>query len=281
MDRILEVDNLRKEFKGFVLDNISFSLPRGFIMGFIGPNGSGKTTTIKLIMNLLHRNSGEIKIFGFDSLHHEKEVKERIGFVYDENYYFELLTAGEIGFLMPQFYRSWDCAAYNRYLTDFQLPIKKKIRELSRGMKMKFSLAVALSHNAELIILDEPTSGLDPVFRQEILKLLTETIQGGDKGVLFSSHITSDLERVADYVTFIDEGRIIFSENKDDVLERYSVIHGPKADLNTDLNGSFGFEGLCTDVDAIRSQLSNQCVVERASLDQIMLYFVHKDRSET
>jgi ABC-2 type transport system ATP-binding protein len=283
MDRILEIHNLRKEFKGFVLDNISFSLPRGFIMGFIGPNGAGKTTTIKLIMNLVHRNSGEIEVFGLDSVRHEKEIKERIGFVYDETYYFELLTAGEIGFLMPRFYRSWDRAAYSRYLTGFEIPAKKKIKEFSRGMKMKFSLAVALSHNAELIILDEPTSGLDPIFRQEILTLLAEAIQDGNKAVLFSSHITSDLERIADYVTFIDQGRIIFSESKEDVLERYSVVQGPKADLNPDLrahliglrNGTFGFEGLCADIEAIRSRLSDPCVVEKASLDQIMFYFVH------
>ena len=133
MDRILEIHNLRKEVKGFILDNISFSLPLGFIMGFIGPNSAGKTTTIKLIMNLFHRNSGEIKVFGLDSVRHEKEIKERIGFVYDETYYFELLTAGEIGFLMPRFYRSWDRAAYSRYLTEFELPAKKKIREFSQG----------------------------------------------------------------------------------------------------------------------------------------------------
>lgn len=287
MDNILEINNLQKEFKGFVLDNISFSLPRGFIMGFIGPNGAGKTTTIKLIMNLFHRNSGEIKVFGLDSVRHEKEIKERIGFVYDEIYYFELLTAGEIGFLMRRFYRSWDRAAYNHYLTKFELPAKKKIKEFSRGMKMKFSLAVALSHNAELIILDEPTSGLDPIFRQEILKLLADAMQDGNKAVLFSSHITSDLERIADYVTFINQGRIIFSENKDDVLGRYSVVQGPNTDLNPDLrarllglrNGAFGFEGLCRDIEAIRPHLSNQCVVEKASLDQIMVYFVHEGRS--
>lgn len=287
MDKILDIQSLRKEFKGFVLDNISFGLPRGFIMGFIGPNGAGKTTTIKLIMNLLHRNGGEIKVFGLDSVRQEKEIKKRIGFVYDETYYFELLTPGEIGFLMPRFYSSWDRATYSRYLTEFELPAKKKIKEFSRGMKMKFSLAVALSHNAELIILDEPTSGLDPIFRQEILKLLAEAIQDGNKSVLFSSHITSDLERIADYVTFIDQGRIIFSENKDDVLGRYSVVQGPNTDLNPDLrdrllglrNGSFGFEGLCNNIEAIRSHLSSQCVIEKANLDQIMVYFVHEGHS--
>lgn len=284
MDKSLESHDLRKEFKGFVLDNISFSLSRGFIMGFIGPNGAGKTTTIKLIMNLLHRDGGEVKVFGLDLLGHEKEIKERIGFVYDEIFYYESLTAGEIGFLMPRFYRSWDRDAFRRYLNDFSLPHKKKIKEFSRGMKMKFSLAVALSHHAELILLDEPTSGLDPVFRQELLGILADFIHNGDKAVLFSSHITSDLEKIADFVTFIDRGKIIFSENKDDVLQRYSVVQGPKTDLKPDLEnrllglhrGAFGFEGLCTDIASIRALLSNQCIVEKANLDQIMVFFARR-----
>jgi ABC-2 type transport system ATP-binding protein len=287
MDKILEINNLRKEFKRFVLDNITFSLPRGFIMGFIGPNGAGKTTTLKLIMNLLRRNGGEIKVFGLDSFRHEKEIKEKIGFVYDETYYFELLNAAEIGFLMPRFYRSWDRAAYERYVTHFELPAKTKIREFSRGMKMKLSLAVALSHNAELVLLDEPTSGLDPVFRQEILEILVEVIQDGNKSVLFSSHITSDLEKIADYVTFIDKGRIIFSQNREEVLGRYFVVRGPKTDMNPDLkarlhglrNGAFGFEGLCADIDAARSHISNQCVMEKASLEQIMVYLVREGQN--
>ena len=288
MDKILESHDLRKEFKGFVLDNISFSLSRGFIMGFIGPNGAGKTTTIKLIMNLLHRDGGEIKVFGLDLLGHEKEIKERIGFVYDEIFYYESLTAGEIGFLMPRFYRSWDRDAFRRYLNDFSLPHKKKIKEFSRGMKMKLSLAVALSHHAELVIMDEPTAGLDPVFRNELLEILSGYIQDEKKSVLFSSHITSDLERIADYVTFINRGKIVFSENKDDVQHRYSVVQGPKADLTPDLESrliglnraGFGFDGLCEDVDEIRQQLSGQSIVENASLDQIMIYFARDGRND-
>ncbi len=287
MDKILEIQNLRKEFKGFVLDNISFSLARGYIMGFIGPNGAGKTTTLKLIMNLLHRSGGEIRIFGLDSVHCEKEIKEKIGFVYDEIFFFESLKAKEIGFLMPRFYRTWNPVLFHHYLTDFELPSKKRIREFSRGMKMKLSLAIALSHDAELILLDEPTSGLDPVFRQQMLEILADVIQDEKKAVLFSSHITSDLEKIADYVTFINQGKIVFSENKNDLQDRYYVIQGPKADLKPDLEAkllglrraAFGFEGLCADIGSIKAQLSNQCVIEKADLDQIMISFARNEHN--
>ena len=284
MDDILEVRNLQKEFKDFALDNISFSLPPGLIMGFIGPNGAGKTTTIKLIMNLLHRDGGEVRIFGLDSARHEKEVKEKIGFVYDEIFYFGLLTAAEIGFLMPHFYRSWNRPAFSRFLKDFELPARKKIKAFSRGMKMKFSLAVALSHDADLIIMDEPTAGLDPVFRQEVLELLTGVIQSENKAVLLSTHDVSGLERIADFVTFIDNGRIVFSKNKDDLLAQYSVIQGPKGVLQPELESklvglrhtAFGFEALCADSSSVKPQLSSQCVVERASLEQILVFTVRE-----
>jgi ABC-2 type transport system ATP-binding protein len=286
MDNILEIRNLRKEYKGFVLENISFSLPRGYIMGLIGPNGAGKTTTIKLIMNLIHRSGGEIKIFGVDPQRHGKEIKQKIGFVYDESFYFEDLNADGISTLMKRFYHEWQPSRFQAFLTDFKLPARKKIKDYSRGMKTKLSLAVALSHNADLILMDEPTSGLDPVFRHEILEILGNIIQDESKAILFSSHITSDLERIADYVTFIQEGKIVFSENKDDVLGRFSVIQGPVSDLTPGLEaqllglrkGSFGFEGLCPAVDEASRHLSNQCVIERASLDQIMVFFARDTR---
>lgn len=254
-------------------------------MGFIGPNGAGKTTTIKLIMGLLHSDSGEIELFGLDAFHHAKEVKEKIGFVYDEIFYFEWLNASEIGFLMPHFYPAWDRVAFTQYLARFELPARKKIKEFSRGMKMKFSLAVALSHNAELIVMDEPTAGLDPVFRQEVLEILLDVIQDESKAVLFSSHIIADLERIADFVTFIDNGQIVFSENKDKLLTRYSVVQGPKGVLSPELedrllglrHAAYGFEGLCSDGAIIREQLSDQCIVEKASLEQIMVFLVREN----
>jgi len=224
MDYILEVNNLRKEFKNFTIDDISFKLEPGYIMGFIGPNGAGKSTTIKLIMNLLKKDGGEIKIFGKDHIKHEKEVKNRIGFVYDENYYYEDLTINSMKNIVASFYSNWDDDKFYQYIKEFDLNPKAKIKTLSKGMKMKFSLAVALSHNADLIIMDEPTSGLDPVFRREILDILYSVIQDDTKSIFFSTHITTDLEKVADYITFINKGKIVFSQAKDDILENYAIV---------------------------------------------------------
>lgn len=281
---VLEIDGLRKEYKGFTLDDISFSLPSGYIMGLIGPNGAGKTTIIKLILNLIQRDEGKVSVFGLDPRAHEREIKQRIGFVFDERFFFEDLNAGQIAFLMRHFYDRWDRPTFFRYLKKFDIPERKKIKDLSRGVKTKISLAVALSHHAEFLIMDEPTSGLDPIFRREMLDVLTEVIQDEARAVLFSSHITSDLETIADFVTFIDRGRIVFSENKDEVLGRYHVVQGARTDLTPSIrsqligfrNGSYGFEGLCSDIGSLRPQLSNQCLSERANLDQIMIFLARE-----
>ncbi len=185
MDYILEVKDLRKEFKNFTIDDISFKLEPGYIMGFIGPNGAGKSTTIKLIMNLLKKDGGEIKIFGKDHVKYEKEIKDRIGFVYDENYYYEDLTINQMKSIVAPFYSRWDNNQFNYYIKEFDLNPRVKIKTLSKGMKMKFSLAIALSHHADLIIMDEPTSGLDPVFRREILDILYNIIQDDTKSIFF------------------------------------------------------------------------------------------------
>ena len=284
MAPILEVNGLRKEFKGFVLKNISFTLERGYIMGFIGPNGAGKSTTIKLIMNLLKRDAGEIKVFGLDNIKHEKEIKNRIGFVFDENYFYEELTVAEMKRVIAPLYKNWDDGAFNRYLKEFSLPPDKKIKELSKGMKMKFSLAVALSHNAELLIMDEPTSGLDPIIRSELLDILTSVIQDENKGVFFSTHITSDLDKIADYITFINDGRIIFSCPKDDIFEKYALVRGPKEILNAGLRqyfvgikeNRFGFEGLVKDKHQLNKIFKDGIVIDKPSLDDIMLYFTRR-----
>jgi len=177
MVNIIEVENLRKEYGEFTLDDISFKLPKGYIMGLIGPNGAGKSTIIKLIMNLLKKADGKINIFCLDNLQHEAEVKQRIGFVYDENHFYEELTVEQMKKIIAPFYSSWDEKLFQRYIKEFEINLKKKIKELSKGMKTKFSLAIALSHNAELIIMDEPTSGLDPIFRNEILEILGDLLQ--------------------------------------------------------------------------------------------------------
>lgn len=287
MDSILEVKNLTKKYKGFTLDNISFELPKGYIMGFIGPNGAGKSTTIKLIMNLIKKNSGEIKIFNLDNIKNQREVKQKIGFVYDENYFYEELNAIEMKKIVAPFYENWDDKAFNRYLLDFNLPKNKKIKELSKGMKMKYSLAMALSHNAELIIMDEPTSGLDPIFRREMLDVLYSIIQDENKGILFSTHITTDLEKIADYITFLDNGKIVFSGAKDDIVSNYSIVKGDKSLLDVDTKkefvgiseNSFGFEGLTSNNDRVKKLFKNNAVIEKATLDDIMVYTVRGNKN--
>jgi len=281
MAAVLEVKNLTKKFKDFAINDISFTLEKGYIMGFIGPNGAGKSTTIKLIMNLLKKDDGEIKIFGLDNVEYEKEVKNRIGFVFDENYFYEELTVMEMKRVIAPLYKNWNDRVFNKYLKEFSLPAKAKIKELSKGMKMKFSIAVALSHEAELLIMDEPTSGLDPIIRSELLDILTFLIQDENKSVFFSTHITSDLDKIAYYITFINNGSIVFSCAKDDILENHGLVKGPKEILDADLRKyfiglketQFGFEGLTENRQQVKRILRDRAIIDRPSLDDIMLYY--------
>lgn len=282
MDNILEIRNLCKSYREFELKNVNFSLEKGYIMGFIGPNGAGKSTTIKLIMNLVKKDSGEIRVFGMDNLKYEKQVKEKIGFVYDENYYYEELTVNEMKKIVAPFYKNWDNKTFERYMNLFELNPKKKIKELSKGMKMKFSLAVALSHKAELIIMDEPTSGLDPVFRSEILEILQSIMQDEKMGVFFSTHITTDLEKIADYITFINNGEIIFSKPKDEIIETYAIVKGGRELLDRDTRkeflgikeNSFGFEALTDKPEKIKRIFRDNILIEKPTLEEIMVYTV-------
>ncbi|WHH58208.1 ABC transporter ATP-binding protein [Petroclostridium sp. X23] len=284
---ILEVKNLRKQFEDFQLKDIDIALECGYIMGFIGPNGAGKSTTIKLILNLLKKNKGEIKIFGMDHIKDEQEVKNRIGFVLDENFFYEELTVAEMKRVIAPLYTAWDHDAFNRYIRDFNVPSAKKIKDLSKGMKMKFSLAVALSHHADLLIMDEPTSGLDPVIRSELLQILSEFIQDDHKGVLFSTHITSDLDKIADYVTMIHDGEIVFSLEKDVLLDNYGLVKGPKGVLEEDMKkhfigireNQFGFEGLVTDRKKTKKALGEKVMIEKPTLEDIMLYYTRRDKN--
>lgn len=279
MSNILSLNNVSKHYDNFQLDNINLNLEPGYIMGFIGPNGAGKSTTIKLIMNLIKANEGHIEIFGKDHIKHEKEIKDRIGFVYDDNHFYETLSIKENKSIIAPFYSKWDEKAFNTYLRDFNLDPKKKIKDLSKGMKMKFSLAIALSHHAELIIMDEPTSGLDPVFRSEILDILGDVIQDEQKSIFFSTHITTDLDKIADYITFLNDGKIVFSDVKEDILNSYHLVKGGMNELSADKKSSligcrtnaFGFEGLTKSPDAFRG---SQFMLEKPSLEDIMVYTV-------
>ncbi len=276
MENALEIKSLRKDFKTFSLRDISFSLPKGYIMGFIGPNGAGKTTTLKLIMNLIAKDGGSIQAFGLDHVAYEREIKQRIGFVHDQPVYYEQLSIKQMTGLLRPFYECWDEGKYQDYIKRFDLNPAKKIKELSKGMKTKYSLALALSHGAELLIMDEPTSGLDPIFRRELLDILYEVIQLEENSILFSSHITSDLDRVADYITFLHGGQLIFSEEKDSLLTRFTLVKGGPEDLTQALKKDLigfsqtpvGFEGLSS------GRLSGTDLVQEApSLEDIMFYY--------
>lgn len=285
MEPILEVKNLRKNYKDFSLKDVSFKLDRGYIMGFIGQNGAGKSTTIKLIMNLLKRDGGEIKIFGKDNIKHEIEVKNKIGFVYDECYFYEELTVLEMKEIIASFYKEWDDDLFSKYIKEFDIPPKKKIKDLSKGMKMKFSLSIALSHNADLLIMDEPTSGLDPVVRSEILDILSDTIQDENKSVFFSTHITLDLDKIADYIILIDNGEIVLSAAKDDILDNYGLVKGSKELLDDEMKkkfigikvNNFGFEGLVNDKKQMKRIFGDRALIEKPTLEDVMLYHTRRD----
>lgn len=278
MNNVLEINKITKDYKKFKIDNISFNLPKGYIMGFIGANGAGKTTTIKLILNMIKRDSGEIKVFGLDNIREEERIKEQIGVVFDECYYLEDWTLNDVEKAVSIFYKNWNSSIYEKYLKEFNLARDKKVKDLSRGMRMKLMIAVAFSHEAKLLILDEPTSGLDPVARDEFLDILRDYIEDEEKSVIFSSHITSDIEKIADYITYINNGKIIFTGEKDEFLEKYCIIKGGKEDITEsqkkEIIGlrmhSTGFEGLIELKKAVG--FSSKVIIEKASLDEIMIY---------
>lgn len=223
-EKILEVKNLTKDYGDFILNDVSFEIPRGTIMGLIGENGAGKTTTINCILNEIDRTSGTIRIFGKDNIAEEVSIKNRLGVIFDENLFPDVLTPFEVGKFMDSIYLDWQSSDYQGYLAKFELPQNKKIGEFSRGMKVKLAFAIALSHKAELLILDEATSGLDPVIREDILNILIDFVRDQNHSVLFSTHITADLEKVADYITFMHQGKIVFSHPKNDLIDKYGIV---------------------------------------------------------
>lgn len=285
---ILELDQVEKHFKDFSLDKISFRLEPGYIMGFIGPNGSGKSTTIKLIMNLIQKDGGSIRLFGKDHNQNEIEVKQQIGFVYEQDYFYENLTIDETKRLVSRFYTSWDENLFQKYRKHFELPADKKVKECSKGMKMKMSLALALAHRPKLILMDEPTSGLDPIVRNELLEILQDVIQDEEKAIFFSTHITTDLDRIADYITFIYQGKIVLAQNKDDLLHTYGIVKGGSNLLDEGSHqhfigireNQFGFEGLTKDASYIRQRFGEKVVIEKPTLDDIMLYYIKGGRGK-
>lgn len=277
----IEVNNLTKKYDGFTLDNVSFKVPKGSIMGFIGQNGAGKSTTINAILNIVKRDEGEIKLFGLDNLNNETEVKENLAAVFDELPFNEDLNAKILSKVMSDIYKNWDEKVFFNYLDLFSLPSKKAFKKFSKGMKMKLQIAVALSHHAKLLIMDEATTGLDPVVRNEILDIFMEYLQDENNTIFTSTHITSDLEKIADMVTFIDEGKIILSGYKDEILDNYGIIKCGKAEFESvdsaDYIGirhtDYGVEMLVADRHKAAEKYTDM-VVDKTTLDEIMVFLV-------
>lgn len=228
----LEIRNLTKEYPEFMLDNLNLTLPSGCIIGLIGENGAGKSTTIKLILDMINRDSGSIKIFGRDNRESLELTKEDIGVVMDEVGIPECLNVRQVGNIMKHTFRNWDDAEYTRLLQKLALPDKKQFKEFSRGMKMKLGIAIALSHNAKLLILDEATSGLDPVVRDEVIGMFSDFTMDETHSVLISSHIVSDLEKLCDYIAFLHKGKLLLCEEKDQLLAEYGLLHCTAEELN-------------------------------------------------
>ncbi|MGY4796049.1 ABC transporter ATP-binding protein [Lysinibacillus fusiformis] len=281
MENVVELKNVTKKFKGFSVNNIDLQVKRGFVTGFIGANGAGKSTTIKTMMNLLKPDTGEVKLFGLDYKTHEKAIKERIGFVYDGNIFFEGLNLKDIKRIVAPAYKRWDDTLFYQYVEQFELPLNKAIKTFSKGMQMKASLAIALSHHAELIIMDEPTAGLDPIFRRELLDLLQELMVDSNRTIFFSTHITTDLDRIADYIAFIQKGELVFNQSIHDVAQNYALVKGELNLLDRDTEKAFvhvhrattGFEALTDNIKAAKNIFGDTVIIERASLEDIMYYF--------
>lgn len=233
MNNILEISNLSKKISNkFEIKNLSFELKKGYVTGLIGSNGAGKTSLIKLIMGLYKKDNGSIKIFDMELEDNETMIKQGIGYVADTPHYIEKMSLEKNAKLIKPFYPDWDEDLFNKYIKFFELDSQKYFSELSKGMKIKFALTMALSHNPDLLILDEPTAGIDPIFRREILDLLYDFVSDSEKSVLISTHITSDLDKIADYLIFMDEGEIVMNGIKDDILSSYSIVKGSKEQLS-------------------------------------------------
>ena len=279
MKNCIEIKGLCKSYGDFSLKNIDLTLPGGSILGLIGENGAGKTTTIKCILNLIRRDAGEITVLGHDNIREEKLAKQDIGLVLDECFFHDTLRPRDVEKILAPAYKNWDSDLFRSYLDKFGIPEKKLIKEFSRGMKMKLSLSAALAHHPKLLILDEATAGLDPVIRDEILDEFLGFISDEDHAILMSSHITSDLEKVADYIAYIHQGEVVLSDAKDAILDSYGRVGCTAAQLEAiapdDVlrvrKGSFGCEALVKDRAAFARKYP-MLLVERTTLEDIMLF---------
>jgi len=287
MSTILELRDVAKRYKNsdFCLNDVSFTLPNGAIMGFVGENGAGKTTTIGCILNTLVRDSGSVKVFGKEMTDDATDLRDDIGVVYDKNAFPVHLTAIKIATIMRRIYSQWDDDLFQKYLQIFKLPDKKKIKTFSRGMTMKLSIATALSHHPKLLILDEATAGLDPIVRDDILDVFLDFVQDESHSILLSSHITSDLEKVADYITFIHDGNIVFSEKKDVLKYNYGIMRCKASQFaeidKTDIL-AYRKHDYQTDVLILDKQSAikkyHDIIIDDVSIEEIMLMLVKGER---
>lgn len=286
-DKILKVSGLVKKYEGFTLDNINLEIPKGYIMGFVGQNGAGKSTAIKCIMNLIPFDKGAVEIFGLDNRTNTDLIKNRVGYVSEEHYFYEGMTVGWTADFFGSFYSNWDGEYYGRLLKKFDVDAGKKVGELSKGMKMKLSLALALGHRPEFLILDEPTSGLDPVIRNELLELFLEIVQDENHSIFFSSHITSDIEKIADFVTVIDNGKVILSDEKDSILQNWRVFKAENSYFREDIcrnligvkKGDFGFSGISDKPEKFMNDFRRHFpgggfITEKITLDELLVRLV-------
>ena len=286
-ENAIEINGITKKYDGFTLDNVSFNVPKGSIMGFVGQNGAGKTTTIRSLLNIIRIDSGEIKLLGMDHIKDEYAVKERIAVVFDELPFHDSFTGEALSKMFSGLYKSWNKEEFFRLCDRFALPVKKKLSKFSKGMKMKIQIATALSHNAELLIMDEATTGLDPIVRSEILDIFREYLMDGNSSILMSSHITSDLEKIADSVTFIDKGKILISGYKDDIIDTHGMIrctreeYGEidKADIVSARLNDFGADIMTSDRRTAAKKYSG-AVIEKTTLEEIMLFYVNREKKE-
>ena len=286
MAAILEVKNLTKHYDGFTLDHVSFQVPGGCIMGLVGENGAGKSTTIKAILDLVHKDEGTVTFWG-QELSGSSDLKEDIGVVFDGISFYETLTPVQVGKILGAAYRRWDDRLYKQYLERFSIPKEKEIKGLSKGMKAKLSIAAALSHRPKFLIMDEATSGLDPVMRDDMLDVFLEFVQDEEHSILMSSHITTDLEKVADYITFIHQGKLLFCKSKDELRYQYGIVRCgaavfeqmDKSQVLAWRKEDYQWDVLVPDKEKARSLYKN-AVVDDATIDDILLLYVKGERSK-
>ena len=277
MSNAIEITNLTKKYDGFILDDISLTLPSGAIMGFIGENGAGKSTTIKLILDIINRDSGKISVLGSDFKTNEKKLKENIGVVLEESAFPENLSFKNINTILKNCYKTWDEKKFINFADKFSLPLIKDIKSYSKGMKMKLAIAAALSHDCKLLILDEPTSGLDPVVRDEILDVFLDFVHDETHSIFISSHIISDLEKICDYITFIHRGKILLCDSKDSILEKHVVIKCSDEEFaKLDKSAVIGFRKNTNGVEALahKDKIIKGITADAVSIEDIMLFYV-------